>query len=396
MSSQIWRALFPGLARAADLTAPQDPKTLLPARSSYAGYVDERRALSLSSVYRAVQILADSITQLPLDVERNGQTVPGRDVPSIIKQLSLTMDNQEFLEYMVFSLALHGNGYAIATRDAAGNVVDFTPVPPRSVAINRNEKTGAITYSYKAKTYPAADVIHVHRMRLPGSLYGLGPIQAAMKEVAGHIQTSEYGSSYFDSHALPQGILTSEQALRPEDAAAAKEQWYAADDMADIRVLGKGLKFEALSLSPKEVQWIEAQQFSVVQIARLFGVPSSLMLAVLDGNSQTYSNVEQDWLAFTRFTLMGYVRKLENALTAYTVRGQKVRLRVEGLLRSDTKSRYAGYEIAIRSRFMTVDEVREIEGLPPLTPAQIEQIKTLENGASNEPVPTDGAADQNA
>lgn len=381
MSSRFWRTLFPGLARMADHA--RNPKTLLPARSMSNWYVDERRALGLSAIYRAVQLLADSIAQLPLDIERNGQTVPHSQIPSIIKRLSLHMDNQDFIEYLVLSLVLNGNAFAIATRAKNGEIIEFTPVPPRSVAISEHPKTGRLTYSYNGKDYAATDVIHVHRMRLPGSHYGLGPIQAAMQEVHGHLKANEYGATYFDTHALPTGFLTSDQVLTPEDAQRAKEQWYAAENLKDIRVFGKGMKFEALLLSPKEAQWIEAQQFSVVQIARLFGVPSSLMLAVLDGNSQTYSNVEQDWLAFTRFTLMGYIRKIENALTEFTVRGQKVRLRLEGLLRSDTKSRYAGYEIAIRSRFMTVDEVREIEGLPPLRPDQIATIKELETGASH-------------
>ena len=83
-------------------------------------------------------------------------------------------------------------------------------------------------------------------------------------------------------------------------------------------------------------------------------------------NSQTYSNVEQEWLGFTRFTLLSYLRKIEEALTEFTPRGQTVRFNIETLLRTDTRSRYEAHKIAIESGFLTVNEVREIEGLPPL------------------------------
>lgn len=360
----------------------RDPKTLLPARSldNWAAGLGEERALGLSAIYRAVQLLADSIAQLPIQVERNGQVLDRSEVPSIIKRFNLEMDNQDFIEFLVLSLVLNGNAFVLVEHDRQGNPINLVPLPPRHVAVSRNEY-GELRYAYNSKSYGPGDMVHIHRMRMPGALRGLGPIQAAAKELQGHIKTAEYGATYFDSHALPQGILTSDQTVSPEEAKLAKTRWYERESMSDVVVLGKGLKFEALAISPKEAQWLEAQQFSVAQIARLFGVPSSLMMAVLDGGtSQTYSNVEQDWLAFTRFTLMGYVRKIETALSEFTVRGQKVRLRVEGLLRSDTKSRYAGYEIAIRSRFMTVDEVRALEGLPALTEAQIDQIKQLEGG----------------
>ena len=115
---------------------------------------------------------------------------------------------------------------------------------------------------------------------------------------------------------------------------------------------------------------IEAQQFDTLEIARIFGVPSSLMMTAIDGNSMTYSNVEQEWLGFVRFGLMAYLRKIEDALTQLTPRGQTVRFNLDALLRSDTTTRYAAHRTALEAGFLTRDEVRAIENLPPLTPAQ--------------------------
>ena len=98
------------------------------------------------------------------------------------------------------------------------------------------------------------------------------------------------------------------------------------------------------------------------------------MLVSLDGNSMTYSNVEQEWLAFVRFTLMQYLRKIEEALTEISPLGQTIRFDLEVLLRSDTKSRYDAHRVALDAGFLTVDEVRAIEGRAPLTDEQRAEI----------------------
>ena len=142
-----------------------------------------------------------------------------------------------------------------------------------------------------------------------------------------------------------------------------------------MRVLGKGLHYDPVLISPKDALWIEAQQFDTLEIARIFGVPSSLMMTAIDGNSMTYSNVEQEWLGFVRFGLMAYLRKIEDALTALTPRGQRVRFNLDALLRSDTTTRYAAHRTALEAGFLTRDEVRAIENLPALTDAQRVEVE---------------------
>jgi len=100
------------------------------------------------------------------------------------------------------------------------------------------------------------------------------------------------------------------------------------------------------------------------------GTPASLMLAAVEGNSQTYANVEQDWLAYVRFTLMGYLVEIEDALSDMLPGAQRAKFNIEALLRADTTSRYNSYAVAIDKGFLTPDEVRLLEGWAPLTAEQ--------------------------
>ena len=90
------------------------------------------------------------------------------------------------------------------------------------------------------------------------------------------------------------------------------------------------------------------------------------MLAAPSGGSMTYSNVEQDWISFVRFSLMYYLRPIEVSAIRRCSERQTVRFNLEGLLRSDTKTRYDAYAVALSTGFMTVDEVRALEGRDPL------------------------------
>src|SRR5690625_6951542 len=131
-------------------------------------------------------------------------------------------------------------------------------------------------------------------------------------------------------------------------------------------VLGNAVSYQPQMLSPQDAQFLESRQFSTTEIARLFGIPSHLMLAVVEGNSQTYMNVADADLTFVRWTLTQYLREIEEAFTVLLPRGQSARFNLDAVLRPSTKDRYSTHKIALEAGFLTVDEVRAIEGYKPL------------------------------
>lgn len=349
------------------------PGIIPPSRLDAHRLVTVERAVTHSTVYRAFQIMTTSAIQVSIHVERNGQRVPSAQVPSQIKTPCLDMTRTEFIEYTVTSMMATGDAFWLKNYGPAGELLDVTPLNPNHVHVSEDPASGRKRFSYKGTTYTSADIVQISLLKLPGHLRGLGPIQAAQTEVAGALDLRDYAANWFSEGTTPDGILTSEQVLTKEDAEMYRAAWTTKGDgsAADrLKVLGKGTTYEALLLKPADAQWLESQQFTTTQLARLFGTPASLMLAAVEGSAMTYSNVEQDWIAFTRFTLMGYLRKIEDALSGLTVRGQEVRFNVDALLRSDTKTRYESHQIGITAGFLTDDEARALENRPPLTDTQ--------------------------
>ena len=336
----------------------------------------------MTAVYRAVQVITTAAAQLPLVVERGGAILTGKDAPALIRQPDPRIGRSTWITHMVTGLALYGNAYARIERDNNGQVIALRPLDPRKVWVSVNPTTYALVFGVEGKTLTSNDVLHAHLQPAAVSEpFGLGPIQAARADLHGAARIRDYASQWFDGTGQPTGILSSDAATY-EDAIRVRDAWNGLDadgtpvdqsrNPSRVKVLPKAFTYSPLAINPRDAQWIEAQEFSILQVARLFGVPSTLMLAAPQGGSMTYSNVEQDWISFTRFSLMAYLRPLEEALSAVTVRGQEVRFNLEALLRSDTKTRYDAYKIALDAGFMTIDDVRALEGRDPLTQMETE------------------------
>lgn len=355
-----------GLQRAA--TIAQSAVTLPTRRPTFGATADQ--AMTLAPAYRAMQVLTTAASQLALAQFRGDNKI---DSSAILAAPDLTTHRSAFIEYTVASMAVDGNAFWRLIRSTVDNtVVDIRPLNPAEVSVNRNARTDALTYSYRGADYGPEQIRHLQLMRLPGRDRGLGPIEAGKAELQGALEARDYGASWFSQGTVPEGVLSSDQPLSSDQAKLYKQTWQGIDPATgeqnpnghDLRVLGAGLRYEYLALKPADAQYLETQQFTTTQIARLFGVPASLMLAAVDGSSQTYANIEQDWIGFTRFTLMRYLREIEEAFSAILPRGNTARFNVDSLLRTDTKTRYEAHKIALDARFMTRADVRLLEGLP--------------------------------
>lgn len=349
-------------------TAPVEQRAmseaLLPTDRTSVNSVGTTDALGLAMVYRAINIHVIAAKQLPLHVYRDGVEIGD---PSFIKQPDLNEHRSAFIEQCIVSLCVNGNAFWEITRDTAGRVVNLTVLNPNEVSIKSNSAGQVTKYLYQDRELKPSMVKHLSLLRVPGQDRGLSPIAAAQKELRGAIDVRDYSASWFSKGGVPNGVLKSDQVLSPDQAIAAKNAWNStAGALQGVAVLGNGLTYSPIALSPNDAQFIETQNFTVTQIARLFGVPASLMLAGVDGTSMTYTNVEQDWIAYVRFSLMTYLVEIEDAFSSLLPRGQRAKFNLEGLLRTDTKTRYEAHAIALASGFMTVDEVRALENLPPL------------------------------
>ncbi|MBZ4485994.1 phage portal protein [Microbacterium sp. cx-55] len=373
----------------ADEPAPEIlPGVLPPARSYFDRGVGSDEALGLSTIFRAVQIHSTSVAQLSIDVYRAGEKV--ENTPLWMRRPNVNSTREAFLEETVVSLALTGNAYWRITRDNQGRISNLEVLNPRDVEPQTNKAGEVVSYKYGSRETPYTlnEIQHLKFARVPGSAKGLGPIQAAQHELRGALDLNGYANNWFQDSGVPAGVLKTDQQLTPEQAEEARKRW-TDSGAGGVKVLGEGLDYKSFYLSAQELQFIENQRYTVTRIASLFGVPASLLLASVEGSSQTYQNVEQEWLAYYRFSLSKYTREIETAFSDLLGRSTTTvaRFNYEALLRPDTKTRYEAHKLAIDAGWMTANEVRAIEKMSPISGGDVLRP------ATNQPQQQEGNAD---
>jgi HK97 family phage portal protein len=135
-------------------------------------------------------------------------------------------------------------------------------------------------------------------------------------------------------------------------------------------ILEEGLKFEPIGVSHEDSQFIESKRFTIEEIARIFGVPPSMIGADIKG-SMTYANAETRALDFLKFCLGPWLSRIESAVNFTCIsplerRQMYVEFLPDALLATDTAGRYAAYKTGLDAGFLTLDEVRRKENLPAL------------------------------
>lgn len=328
--------------------------------------VNQITALSLVPVSRSISVLETAIQQIPVEVFRGTDqlsTPTWLEYPDINKMMS----QAEFIGETVVSMALTGEAFWKVTNGARG-VSNIELLKSTDVSVIE-EHTGRITYSVNGNNYGPETIRHIKLWHRPGELRGEGPIQRHVTTLKQALDLQRYSDTWFQTSAVPTGILTTTEYLAEDAAIANKQAFIESQKDRSVAVLSSGLKYDSISLNPEEAQFLENQKFMARQIALMFGVPSLYLGLSVEGQGMTYTNGNEDRAKLYEDGLQQYIVRIEKALTDLLPRGQKAKFNLTEFLRPNQLNRYQAYEIGLRNNFITVSEIRETEQLPPLEEA---------------------------
>ena len=335
------------------------PATILPPSRS-AVYASPELALGLTSVYRSVNIISTTVSQLPLLVHRDGVQVESKlaDRPDINRTTT------EFWGMTATSLALHGNAFWWVSRKQDGTPQNLTVLDPQAVGVSQDEK-GNLRYDYSGKQVRKANIQHLRLFPQAGIPLGLGPVQAARGDVETALRLRSFGDDFLETGGIPTGVLSTDQFINQEQADAYRKNWDEAQSKRGLAVLGAGMNYSPISMTPEDIQFLESRRYSSMEIARLFGIPPIYLGLGIEGSSLTYATTESLGILFLQTTLTAYIKSVEEAFTDLLPRGQKARFKLDALLRADLSTRVASYEKLVAMGAMSADEVRKSEGMTP-------------------------------
>ena len=353
--------------------------------SSYARVtVTADTAGRLSAVWRCLVLLCDVISTLPVDVYRAGSRVPVDPAPQLFTRPAADMPFDEWVWIMLWEALTSPAAWGlIVDRSGAGlRPSQIEPLCRGRVTAStvRYSDRAATVYRLDGREVDPADLFRFRLYPAAGSVVGLDPVAYAAEAIGAGLAAQRFGAQFFSDSAIPSGILTTDQQLRTADAYSLHERWqYSRQGRRDTAILSGGLKWQSIAVSPEESQNLETRKFSVQEACRYFGVPPE-MIGSESGSSLTYANVEQRDLDFLKYGVGPKITRLETALNGLLPRGQYAKFNTGALLRTDLKTRYESYALALTGPqpWLTVDEVRELEDREPInqpaTPATLEVV----------------------
>ena len=332
-----------------------------------AAVVTANSALTLTAVYRAVQIIATPISKMPVHTYRYATGVELKvENPVLINKPDINSNKRDFMFQTVTSLALEGNAFWHKNFGSNGQVNNLTVLPASSVSVayvDDQDISKGVYYSYMGKRYSAREIEHLKLFSKTGNLRGISPIESCRADVSAALDLRDYAKNWFSSAGVPTGILKTNQAINVEQAETVTSNWHNKQQNRQIAVLGNGFDYQAVSLSPREALFTDIVEQNTVSIARLFGVPARMLITTVPGGSDTYTNLQDEQKTFYLTTLSAYTDAIADALTNCLPRGQRVEFDWQHIYRADIETRYNYYAAGIAAGFLTEEEVREKEGL---------------------------------
>lgn len=349
--------------------------------------IKEDAALELDTVFACVNVLSQAIASLPLclfRITRSRSGVERRDQARNhpLNRIVKKRPHHEFTsfrwrQHMMVQLLVRGNSITQILRDRAGKIIGLYPLIWEHATMKRREN-GALVYEYRPIStnrnpvvLDADEVLHIRGISNTGGLIGMSVIQA-QREAIGLARVAEiHGGKTFLNGARPGGVLEVPETLSDVAYARLRESWadtqQGVENAARTAVLEEGTKFNAVSMTNEDAEFLATRKYQRSQIAAFFRVPAHM---INDLERATFSNIEHQDLGFVKHSLLPWLVNIEQELEAALLTDSEgirfyFRHNVSGLERADFATRTDGLQKMINAAIMTPNEARAKEEMNP-------------------------------
>ncbi len=342
--------------------------------------VTEGNGLQFSAVFCAVRLLAEAIGVLPLKwYQKSGPKTwaSAEDHPTydlLHDRPNPWMTAAVFKETLQAHVVTWGNGYARIITDGQGRPAELWPLMPnvtKPVKVNSQllyqtrDAAGGVRYLYPE------EVLHVPGLGFDG-LVGYSVIHQARQAIGLAKAAEKLGAKSFGNGSQMSGVLEHPGELGEEGLQHLRqslaEKHAGLDNAWRPLILEEGMKWQSIGIPAKDAQFLESRKFQVSEIARFYRVPPHMLYEFVGA---TYSNIEQLSQEFIRYSLSTWLVKWEQECTRKLImpserRGYKAEFVTQAFLRGDTQSRYTSYRTGREGGWLSVNEIRDYENLPPI------------------------------
>lgn len=328
-------------------------------------------ALRVPAVGSAIRVIAEAVACLDVEVKRieadgTEVVIPNHPALTFLRdQANDWTSGFELLRDLVIdALSDDTGGMAFASR-VNGRIVEVIRYRRGVMQVDLDRVTGEPSYKLDVRAVDSGDVIHLR------SPFGKSPLTLAKEAIGTAMALDVHASKLFGGGARPTGVLSFPKGLGEDAVRKVRAAWRATHEGNDAggrtAVLLDGVEFHPHAFTSTDAQFLENRRFQVLEIARAFRVPPSMLY---DFERATWANAEQAGYEFLTYTLEPWLRALEGSLRRVMFSAEErvdhvIRFDRDDLTRADLSTRAQAINSLISSQVINPNEGRLWLGRPP-------------------------------
>lgn len=343
-------------------------------------------ANGLSAVFASVRLISEAVGSMPGGIYKRDTDNPKRFIPapnhpmnSVLQETpNADIHSSNFFEFSAAAGELCGNAFARKIPGTRGRFTLEMVERPDLVHVTRERNTGRRRYRWtqEGRSYDLyeEDVLHM-RGAMATPMGGVSTLTACRQIFASALSEQNAQTALHRNGSRPSGVLKTERPLtkeqRDELEKRFQERYAGAMKSGRPLLLDNAMDWQAISLTPEDMQMLEARKFSVEEIARIFGVPPH-MIGHTTASTSFGKGLAEMARGFNKFSLRPRTNRLEKDLTfqlltpADRAAGYVVKFSYEEMMDLDPEARSKYYASMLAAGVMTINEVRARNNLPPV------------------------------
>lgn len=332
-------------------------------------------SMNISAVYRAVEIISDSVAILPIKIKQKDkqhkEELETHPLNYVFGNSTITKYN--LIKLLIQSVLLKGNGFAYIHRADDGTPTDLQFLQSGDVQIMWDKQKRNLYYMCNIisnKKIEPINMIHLLKNTYDG-INGISVLSYATRSIKLANNTENSANSFFTNGCNLSGVLTVQGQLNEQQKADIRSSWNQAYSRGGngLAVLQGNMDYKPIQLSAADSQMLESRRFNVSDIARFFGI-SPVLLG--DLSHSNYNTIEATQNQFLLHTLQPYITMCELEFTRKLVKpsekGIEINFDESALLKTDKTAMAQYYGNLLDKGVLCINEVRkelgysEIEG----------------------------------
>jgi len=332
-------------------------------------------------VFACVNKIAEKCSSIDLELYQilnssgDNKEIISHEALDLLYKVNPFQTKTEFMKITVINLRLAGDAFWVKIRNNGGKVAELWNLRPDLIEIVKDPNEYIKGYKFTKSAgeivfFAPDDIVHFKSPTPLDDYYGISPVKSASIRIETEAHASEYQRDFFLNNARPDAIVKAAGNLTPRQKKEMREnfelQHKGKGKNSKLGIFEGGLDYQQISISQREMDYIESMKFTRDDILVAFHTPKPIVAITDDVNYANANTAMYIFLSETIKPLMGdIVEKINEELISPDF-GENLYLDFPDPTPEMREQTLKDYENGSKNHWLLINEIRQKEGLEPI------------------------------